>query len=113
MATIKIIAGTFGWNHGTYDLVKAGDPPIEVDDALAKRLVEMGVAEYVTPIHEDIQRAEAEPALEDMSVHALRKLGKQYGLNFSTKMTRAEMVEAIKAEWPQEAPEFDATEAVQ
>lgn len=110
MKTIRIIAGTFGWNHGNYDLVRAGDPPIEVDTDLAKRLVEKGVAEYVTPIRQEAP--DAEPDMENMSAKELRELGKQYGLTFPAKCSKAEMLGAIQEEL-QGAPEFDATEAVQ
>ena len=91
MAKIRITAGVFGWNHGTYELVKAGDPPIEVDEALAQRLVEKGVAAYVTPpvdtqpvmkydTHPDEEPAAAEPA------------GKAYHIG----MTAKELEKAIK-----------------
>jgi len=113
MAQIKIIAGTFGWKHGNaYDLIKAGDPPIEVDDNLAYRLVDKGVAEYAAPTHEAPQEAEEETRLEDMSAKELRALGKQYGLTFTAKSAKAEMIEAILEAMPQDAPEFDAAEAV-
>ena len=112
MKEIKIISGTFGWNHGTYDLVRAGDPPITVDDELAQRLVEKGVAEYTaapSPVAEEENTAD----IEGMSAKELRERAKLYGLNFSAKASKAEIIEAIYAAMSQEAPAFDATEAVQ
>ena len=52
-----------------------------------------------------------------MTAKELRELGKEYGLTFKAGMTKAEMVEALRGEWPQEAeaedaPTFDAAEAV-
>lgn len=125
MATIKIIAGTFGWNHGNYDLVSAGDPPIEVDAALAARLVEKGVAEYVTPPVKAPEPVEPEPVernipaySEENSAKYLRELGKEHGLNFKANATKAEMLAALDelfgvGDDPEDAPTFDAAEAVQ
>ena len=139
MANIKITAGVFGWNHGTYELVKAGAPPIEVDDALAQRLVEKGVAAYVTPpvdtqpvmeydTNPDEGPAAAEPMGKDydigMTAKELREIAAGYGLTFKQGMSKAEMVEKLDAlfadqdlaETEQEVedtPTFDATEAVQ
>lgn len=115
MKKIKIIAGTFGWSHGKYDIVKAGDPPIEVDDALAKRLVEKGVAEYATPTPASEETQNGDISLEEMSAKELRELGEQYGLTFPVKATKAEMIAAILEETQEsdDAPAFDAAEAVQ
>ena len=138
MANIKITAGVFGWNHGTYELVKAGAPPIEVDNALAQRLVEKGVAAYVTPpvdtqpVMEYDNQPDEEPAAEPvgkaydigMTAKELREIAAGYGLTFKQGMSKAEMVEKLDtlfanldlAETEQEAddvPTFDATEAVQ
>jgi hypothetical protein len=139
MAKIRITAGVFGWNHGTYELVKAGDPPIEVDEALAQRLVEKGVAAYVTPpvdtpsvmeydTHPDEESAAAEPTGKayhiGMTAKELREIGEGYGLTFKQGISKAEMVEKLDAlfadldlaeteQGEEEAPTFDATEAVQ
>ena len=48
---IKIINGTYGYKapgSKHIDPKSAGDPPFEVDDAKAKRLVDLGVAVYIT-----------------------------------------------------------------
>lgn len=116
MKEIKIISGTFGWSHGTYDLVRAGDPPITVDDELAERLVEKGVAEYTaapSPVAEEAPTVDGVD-IEGMSAKELREFAKQYGLTFSAKVSKPEIIEAIyAASMSQEAPAFDATEAVQ
>ena len=99
-----------------------GDPAIDVDEATALRLVEeKGVAEYVTPPAQeqvadaDVERAEAEKSIEDMTAKELRQLGAEYGLTFKGNASKSDMIEAIKAEWPvdEDAPTFDAAEAVQ
>lgn len=47
---IKITAGTFGHRIGERVVaVKAGDPPIEVTDAIGRRLLSCGVAVAVEP----------------------------------------------------------------
>ena len=140
MARIKITAGVFGWNHGTYELVKAGAPPIEVDEALAQRLVEKeGVAAYVTPpvdtqpvmaydTQPDEEPAAAEPAGKayhiGMTAKELREIAADSGLTFKPGISKAEMVEKLDAlfaalelaeseQGAEEVPTFDAAEAVQ
>lgn len=126
MASVKITKGVFLWNNG---LVRAGDPPIEVDEAQARRLVEQkGVAEYVTPnpVHPDVERAAAaEPGGKayhiGMTAKELREIGAEYGLTFKQGISKAEMVEQMDAifeslrpvEDTEDAPTFDAAEAVQ
>ena len=135
MARVKITAGVFGWNRGQdYALVKAGDPPIEVDEALAQRLVTKGVAEYVTPsaAAETPDLPDEEPAAEPtgkayhsgMTAKELREIGAGYGLTFKQGISKAEMVEKLDAlfadlalaeteQGAEDAPTFDAAEAVQ
>lgn len=137
---IKIISGVYG--HYVTDKetgksrVVAKDKnaePFELTKEQEARLVGLGVAEYVGKpsvdnADDDIARAAAEPSLEEMTAKELREVGKQYGLTFKVGMSKAEMVDALKAEWPQDAeeeadeeadddgeqaPTFDATEAVQ
>ena len=117
MAKIRITSGVFGWNHGTYDLVRAGDPPIEVEEALARRLVEeKGVAEYVAPASEVIPSVSTEMSLEGMTVKELRNLAEEYGITIEKDAKKADMIAALEAAWPEDnedAPTFDAAEAVQ
>ena len=127
MARIKITAGVFGWNHGTYELVKAGAPPIEVDDALAQRLVTKGVAEYVTSsaVAETPDLPDGVVGIPEYStrntVKELQEVAALCGITFEEGMTKAQMVEildkhieenSVEAD-PEDAPTFDAAEAVQ
>lgn len=118
MASIKITKGVFPWNNG---FVRAGDLPIEVDEALARRLVEQkGVAEYVTPspVEEADEPAAQPPYHIGMSAKELREIGAEYGLTFKQGISKAEMVDQMDAlfaslEPAEDAPTFDAAEAVQ
>ena len=123
MARIKITAGVFGWNHGKYELVKAGAPPIEVDDVLAQRLVTKGVAEYVTPsaVAETPDLPDGVVGIPEYStrntVKELQAIGEQFGITFEEGMTKAQMVEILDqynaGEDDEDAPTFDVAEAVQ
>ena len=134
MVLIKLTAGIFFWQH---NVIRAGDPAFEVDEATAKRLVEeKGVAEYAAPFVveqtapvaevepeqaepelNDEEQAEPEKPLEDMTAKELREICAEYGLTLKGNASKAEMVKAIKAAWPvpadEDAPTFDAAEAVQ
>lgn len=132
---IKIISGVYGYldKNGCVKPKTEKDGPFSLTKEQEARLVGLGVAEYVGKpsvdnADDDIDRAAAEPSLEEMTAKELREVGKQYGLTFKVGMSKAEMVDALKAEWPQDAedetdeeadddgedaPSFDATEAVQ
>lgn len=123
MAMIKITKGVVLWKNG---IVRAGDQPVEVDEAQARRLVEQkGVAEYATSfsdIHPDVERAAAEPAGKayhiGMTAKELREIGEEYGLTFKQGMSKADMVSKLDElfaglEPAEDAPTFDAAEAVQ
>ena len=118
MASIKITKGVFLWNNG---FVRAGDPPIEVDEALARRLVEQkGVAEYVTPypVEETSEPAAQPPYHIGMTAKELREIGAEYGLTFKQGMSKADMVSKLdeifaEQEPAEDVPTFDAAEAVQ
>lgn len=132
MATIRITKGVFPWKN---IFVRAGDPPIEVDEALTRRLVEeKGVAEYVTPSPVDETDAPDLPdgvtGIPEYSVKntkaELQGIAALCGLTFDSEMTKAEMVSALDAhieanmvegmevtESGELAPTFDAAEAVQ
>lgn len=132
MVTIRITKGVFPWNNG---FVRAGDLPIEVDEALTRRLVEeKGVAEYVTPSPVDETDAPDLPdgvtGIPEYSVKntkaELQEIAALCGLTFDSEMTKAEMVSALDAhieanmvegvevtESGELAPKFDAAEAVQ
>lgn len=132
MVMIKLTAGVFGWQR---DIIRAGDPAFEVDEATAHRLVEeKGVAEYVTPPAQELpEGVTAIPVYnEDMKADELRAIGELCGLTFKKGMSKAEMVAALDAHIEanmvegvevnedgeitvadEDAPTFDAAEAVQ
>ena len=127
MARIKITAGVFGWNHGSYEVVKAGAPPSDVDDVLAQRLVTRGVAAYVTPsvVAETPDLPGDAVDIPEYStrntVKELQAIAAQYGITFEEGTTKAQMVEildnhieesSVEAD-TDDAPTFDAVEAVQ
>ena len=121
MVNIKITAGVFGWNHGKYELVKAGAPPIEVDDILAERLVAKGVAAYVTPsvVAEtpDLPEETVPEYSTRNTVKELQAIAAQWGITFEEGATKAQMVEVLDQYLTESdteaAPVFDAAEAVQ
>ena len=127
MALIKIKAGVFFWQDNT---IRAGDPAIEVDEATARRLVEeKGVAEYVTPPSAEPELPEGVVGVPvysvDMRADELREIGELCGLTFKKGMSKAEMVAALDKhieentvdgfdmDDAEDAPAFDAAEAVQ
>ncbi|MDR1158352.1 MAG: hypothetical protein LBK75_08655 [Oscillospiraceae bacterium] len=121
MKRIKIINGVYGHRlAGTkaVDPKQAGDPPFEVDDGEAERLVSLGVAAYVpaAPVAtsqegESDAGATTDPPDEsggtegtedpppdysaDMSAEALRDLMSEYGLPVKAGMSKANMVAAL------------------
>ena len=87
---IRILAGVYGHREsGRVKAVKAGDPPIEVDDANAARLIAAGVAEAV---EEPKPKAAAQPEPEVETEEPDEGFPE-----FSEKMTRAEL-EAVARE---------------
>lgn len=136
---IKMIAGVFGLPvNGVVKAMDKNSDAFEASPEQEARLVQMGLAEYVTdgtPIGfdeapDDLTEDEApETPLEDMSAKELRALGKEYGLTFKVGMSKAEMVAALDAHIAEniadgvevdedeavyeDAPTFDASEAVQ
>ena len=141
---IQMICGVFGLpvTVGERKTVKAMDKdsgPFEAGEEQEKRLVALGIAEYVydaTPIgfdetppsdfDDDAEIDEAEVMeeivdLETLTANELREIGKEYGITFKTNAKKSEMVAAITAaqaevaedEENEPAPTFDASEAVQ
>lgn len=68
---------------------------------------------------EDDEEESEEQPLDTMNAKELRDVGATYGLTFRIGMTNAEMIDAIKAKQAEldsdveDAPAFDASEAVQ
>ena len=62
---IKIINGVFGYNNGKSVIPKTSqDAPFECDKAIEKRLVSIGVAEYVTKVVGATEAVEASDPAE-------------------------------------------------
>ena len=132
MVLIKLKAGIFFWKH---NVIRAGDPAFEVDEATALRLVEVkGVAEYVTPPATEPELPKGVVGIpeynEGMKADELREIGELCGLSFKKGMSTADMVAALDAHIAgntvdgvevtedgeivtEDAPTFDAAEAVQ
>lgn len=86
MVKIKIIAGVYGHRNGQrVEAVRAGDPPIEVEDGIAERLIKAGVAEVV-----EVKPAEQPQVIDDEDD------GEEFP-EYSERMTRAKL-EAIARE---------------
>ena len=138
---IKIISGTYGHRpllpngkRSPYlNPVKAGGPPIEVDDAEAERLFALGVAEKADPEENKAPEAKAaekapeaagEPItghldgvdLESMSFNDLKALAKDIGIDAGKIKSKAGLIQAItevEVESPaEELPAFDAEDVV-
>lgn len=125
---IRMKSGVYGKK-----MIRPEDGPFSLSAKEEARLVERGVAEYVgeSVYPPTVPADEPVKPMEDMTLAELRAMGKEYGLTFKVGMTKAAMVEAIKAEImaeqaPQEpedieddadevedAPTFDPAEAVQ
>lgn len=120
---IKIIAGVFGHRNGKrVEAVRAGDPPIEVEDELAQRLIRQGVAEAVEvkateqAQAEDEDEGEAFPDYSDkMSRAKLEAIAKEVGIDedaikeAENKAALIELLDDAKADFEAEsdAPTFD------
>lgn len=120
MKFIKIVNGTYGHKapgaKGIYPK-SAGDPPFEVDDAKADRLVALGVAAYVTTKENPVKAVAAPDKRENktetgkttsdgneggkpsynskMKADELKALLKKYELPFKVGMSKDIMVAAL------------------
>lgn len=120
---IRILAGVYGHReNGRVKAVKAGDPPIEVDDVNAARLINAGVAEAVEEVkpkaaaqpepEAETDEAEAFPEYSEKMTRAqLEAIAEQVGIEpedikaCETKADLIDMLDDWKAET--EAPSFD------
>lgn len=140
---IKMKAGTFGLPiNGIVKAMTKDSGPFEASEEQEARLVKLGLAEYVgeSPVDDDKQGDELpdgvvgipEYSIENTAAE-LREIGKLCGLTFKAGTTKAEMVEALDAHIAEntvegvevtedgeiivpdgeDAPTFDASEAVQ
>jgi hypothetical protein len=140
---IKMIRGVFGLPvNGIVKAMDKNSGPFEAGEEQEARLIRLGLAVRVEdgePAPADEPNVEVdtdsligfddmppeavaeEKAIEDMNAKELREFGKELGLTFKVGMSKADMLAAIKAAWPQPvededgepAPVFDAAEAVQ
>lgn len=130
---IQILAGVYGHNeNGRVRPVRAGDPPIEVSDAIGARLVKAGVAaEIVEEIPKeativDIDGNEIGEAFEfpeynkDMTRQQLEEICEDMGLDMDevrgakNKATVIELLDEAKELFEAEgdAPDLDPAEAI-
>lgn len=133
---IQIVRGVYGFldKDGIVRPKRETDPPFELLPEQEARLVRLGVAKYVgdakvaqpeEPAPADFEEEPAdEVPLSELSVKELREIGKEYGLTFKVGISKADMVKAIEEaeaqllddieiEDDEDAPVFDASEAVQ
>lgn len=105
---VKIIKGTYGHRNGAVIVpVRAGET-VELTDEQEKRLVKLGVAEYINdsdgaPEHSssdetDEQEAPELPEYNDkMKLPELKEIAEKYGVDASAMTTKKEVIAAIDA----------------
>jgi hypothetical protein len=119
---IKIIKGVFGYNNGKSVIPKtAQDGPFECDKAIEKRLVALGVAEYVTKVVEATEALDAaeqtevinEPTREEL-IATFKQLGlKGNPISMKTETLKAKIAEAAELVEDENAPTFDEVDGVE
>ena len=119
---IRIIKGVFGYNNGKSVIPKtAQDGPFECDKAIEKRLVSLGVAEYVTKVvkaNETVEAAEAAEIIEEPSREDLIATFKNLGLKgnpstMKTETLKAKISEAAELVEDEDSPSFDGVDGVE
>lgn len=134
---IKILAGVYGHNeNGRVRPVRAGDPPIDVADAIGARLVHAGVAAEIVPeipdgatlvnaldeeLADDIETANFPDYGSDMTRDELEAIGVEVGLDpdelkkAKNKAAVIAMLDEARAEFDEEgdAPDLDPAAAIQ
>lgn len=119
---IKIINGVFGYNNGKSIIPKTSkDEPFSCDKATEKRLVAIGVAEYVDGAEAEVD--EVEVSREDL-IAQFKAFGLKGNPNtMKTETLIAKVEEAAKAneaeaeevevEVDEDAPSFDEVDGVE
>ena len=123
---IKIISGTYGHLvDGRVRPKTAASEPFYLTPAQEARLVERGIAVYVNEAPAAADASNYTPDQPDSipeystrnTVKELQAIGEQLGITFEEGMTKAQMVEILDqynaGEDDEDAPTFDAAEAVQ
>ena len=118
---IKIINGVFGYNNGKSVIPKTSqDPPFECDKAIEKRLVSIGVAEYVANIVEATEAVETagtaeiidEPTREEL-IATFKQLKLKGNPNTMKDETlKAKIAEAAELVEDEDTPSFDEVDGV-
>ena len=105
---VKIIKGTYGHRKGAVIVpVRAGET-VELTDEQEKRLVKLGVAEYINdsdgvPEHSSSDETDEQEALElpeyndKMKLPELKEIAEKYGVDASAMTTKKEVIAAIDA----------------
>ena len=135
MKHIKLTQGAFRYrpeSEKSAVVVRLGDPPFDVPDATAERLVALGVAEYAeeavataVPLTHEEKTSEPQDemqeaagseltALEDvpeysdrMTVKQLKTLMDEVGAEYTDKMTKSDLIKRLDCFF-EEAPSFEA-----
>ena len=119
---IKIISGTYGHLiDGRVRPKTAGSEPFSLTPAEEARLVERGIAVYVNEAPAEADASIDFDSIPEYStrntVKELQAIGEQFGITFEEGMTKAQMVEILDQYMAEsdaeDAPTFDAAEAVQ
>jgi len=135
MKHIKLTQGAFRYrpeSEKSAVVVRLGDPPFDVPDATAERLVALGVAEYAeeavataVPLTHEEKTSEPQDemqeaagseltALEDvpeysdrMTVKQLKTLMDEVGAEYTDKMSKSDLIKRLDCFF-EEAPTFEA-----
>ena len=118
---IRIISGTYGHLiDGRVRPKTAVSEPFSLPPEQETRLVSRGIAIYVNEAPVEADASDAPDSIPEYStrntVKELQAIGEQFGITFEEGMTKAQMVELLdqyQADDGEDAPTFDATEAVQ
>lgn len=119
---IKIIKGVFGYNNGKSVVPKTSqDGPFECDKAIEKRLVSLGVAEYVTNVVEATEALETteqtevinEPTREEL-IATFKQLGLKGNPNtMRIETLKAKITAAAELVEDEDTPSFDEVDGVE
>ncbi len=118
---IKIVKGVFGYNNGKSVIPKTSkDAPFECDKAIEKRLVSLGVAEYVTNVVEATEALDAagsteiidEPTREEL-IATFKQLGLKGNPNtMKTETLKDKIAQAAELVEDEDTPSFDEVDGV-
>ena len=122
---IQIISGTYGHLvDGRVRPKTAVSEPFSLPPEQERRLVERGIAVYVNEEPAEVEVPIGSDTPSDLpeystrnTVKELQAIGEQFGITFEEGMTKAQMVDVLDQHMAEpdleDAPTFDAAEAVQ